>query len=206
MTDDSFDKISPEFAQAFIKAQGSIEGAKKGKKNLHFNSKYAGLASCWDACRDALQENSIGVLQFPSSASVGHVGLTTALVFGPTGEMLSAAAQVPFKDPTSPQAYGSTLTYARRYQLCSIVGICPEDDDGNAGGQTPKPNKAQVQVDSPADAAEPFTIQSLKQEFSAYTNNADRKRLYNEVKSSSISEPNKTMLLKSMAEVIKANG
>ena len=30
------------------------------------------------------------------------------------------------------QALGSALTYARRYGLAAMVGVAPEDDDGNA--------------------------------------------------------------------------
>lgn len=29
-------------------------------------------------------------------------------------------------------AYGSACTYARRYSLAALIGICPHDDDGNA--------------------------------------------------------------------------
>lgn len=200
MLDDSFDKISPEFASAFIKAQGSIEGAKKGKENPHFRAKYADLASCWEACREALQNNGIGVLQFPSRSAAGYVGLTTALLYGPTGEMISQNAEVPFKDPSNSQAYGSALTYARRYQLCSIVGICPEDDDGNAAATKPKSVQAKVQTDS---KEEQTTIIGLRKEFGSFTFAADQKRLYNEIKASSISEPNKTLLLKDFAAEIK---
>jgi len=35
----------------------------------------------------------------------------------------------------TPQAIGSCITYARRYALASMVGIAPEDDDGNAASQ-----------------------------------------------------------------------
>ena len=31
---------------------------------------------------------------------------------------------------TDPQSLGSLITYYRRYQLAALVGICPDDDDG----------------------------------------------------------------------------
>jgi hypothetical protein len=41
-----------------------------------------------------------------------------------------------------PQAEGSALTYARRYALMAMVGIAPEDDDGNAASKpAPRPAK-----------------------------------------------------------------
>jgi hypothetical protein len=37
----------------------------------------------------------------------------------------------------SPQQVGSAITYARRYVLCAVTGIAPdEDDDGQAAAQT----------------------------------------------------------------------
>lgn len=36
----------------------------------------------------------------------------------------------------TPQGIGSCITYARRYALASMVGVAPEDDDGNAASQT----------------------------------------------------------------------
>jgi len=35
----------------------------------------------------------------------------------------------------TPQAYGSALTYARRYSLAAMVGVVADDDDGNAASQ-----------------------------------------------------------------------
>ena len=38
------------------------------------------------------------------------------------------------------QAVGSAITYARRYALAAMVGVAPEDDDGNnAAKNPPKP-------------------------------------------------------------------
>ena len=33
------------------------------------------------------------------------------------------------------QAVGSAITYARRYALSAIIGIAPEDDDGNSAAK-----------------------------------------------------------------------
>ena len=38
-------------AAALSKAQADITGALKDSSNPFFKSKYADLASCWDACR-----------------------------------------------------------------------------------------------------------------------------------------------------------
>lgn len=191
--------ISPDFAKALVGAQGEIEGAKKGKANPAFRSKYADLGACWDACRDALQKYQIAVLQFPSSAPPGHVGLVTALVYGPSGEILSEAFSMPLKDPTNAQAAGSAITYARRYALCAVIGICPEDDDGNAASSS-KPQTAPAAKPmewSDADDA------AARRGFNGKTTNEERKAYYSKVKAMPIPEPHKTKLLSDFAAVIK---
>ena len=43
-----------QLATALAKAQAKVHGASKDKTNPHLKSKYADLASIWDAARDAL--------------------------------------------------------------------------------------------------------------------------------------------------------
>ena len=57
-----------------------------------------------------------------------------------SGEWISGRLRVtPVKD--DPQGLGSAITYGRRYGLAAIVGVAPEDDDGNAASQ-PAPKSA----------------------------------------------------------------
>ncbi len=196
--------LSGKFAQALVKAQGEIEGAKKGKTNPAFRSKYADLGACWDACRDALQDNGIAVLQIPTEAAPGYVGLRTMLVFGPTGETLSETASIPIKDASNPQAYGSALTYVRRYALCSFIGICPEDDDGNKASQQAQPAPANYRPTSSNAESTTASVQSYTATFGSKQTVDAMKAVYSEVKASSLDEPAKTALLKQMADAIKA--
>ena len=41
-----------KLAEALSKAQGKMKGAAKDSANPFFKSRYADLASIWDACRD----------------------------------------------------------------------------------------------------------------------------------------------------------
>ena len=43
-----------------------------------------------------------------------------------------------------PQSYGICLTYMRRYALSALVGICPEDTDGNGADGKPEGEKKTV--------------------------------------------------------------
>lgn len=119
-------------AGALAKAQGEIAGATKDKTNPHFKSSYADLASVRDACRDPLSKAGIAVLQ-PVLSDGPRVTVTTLLAHA-SGEWISTDLTMAAGQNT-PQAIGSCITYARRYALASMVGVAPEDDDGNAASQ-----------------------------------------------------------------------
>lgn len=190
------EKISPEFAAAIVQAQGNIEGAKKGRSNPAFRSKYADLAAVWDAIGDALQKAGLAIVQFPCEAPTGQVGLDTQLIYSKTGEVLGQRFFMPVKDATNAQAVGSSLTYARRYALSAVLGVCPEDDDGNAAASVQPSNKA------PAFQSGPGEEEAIKLFSGAVTVDA-KKKVYQAVKTSSIAEPKKTELLTQFGNVIK---
>lgn len=129
---DALDKLAP----ALSKAQANIEGASKDKTNPHFRSKYADLASCWDACREALTANGLSVIQATSPADHG-ITLTTRILHA-SGQWIEDDGLYLPAVKQDPQGFGSALTYARRYGLCAMVGISPEDDDGNAASKAVK--------------------------------------------------------------------
>lgn len=123
-----------ELATALSKAQGEITGALKDSANPFFKSKYADLASCWDACRTPLSKNGLALTQFPTTQE-GATYLVTTLLHT-SGQWMRSALIVQPKDDT-PQGMGSALTYARRYALTAIVGVAQVDDDGNAASGRP---------------------------------------------------------------------
>ena len=118
-----------KLAEALAKAQGSMEGAKKDSKNPFFKSSYADLESVWTACRRSLCENGLSVVQTTQESERG-VCLVTTLLHS-SGEWLRGIYPIsPAKN--DPQGVGSALTYARRYALAALVGVCQTDDDGEA--------------------------------------------------------------------------
>ena len=117
-----------QLATALAKAQGEITGALKDSANPFFKSKYADLASCWDACRGPLSKHGLAIIQAPEHTETGLI-LTTTLAHN-SGQWISASLPIHPKDDT-PQAMGSALTYARRYALTAFVGVAQIDDDGN---------------------------------------------------------------------------
>jgi hypothetical protein len=118
-----------ELAGALAKAQGKITGALKDSANPFFKSKYADLASVWDACRAALSENGLAVIQLTESDDSGVYVVTT--LAHSSGQWVRSRLRLTPKDST-PQGMGSAITYGRRYALAAMVGVAQVDDDGNA--------------------------------------------------------------------------
>jgi hypothetical protein len=119
-----------ELFGALAKAQAIMAGAKKDATNPHFKSKYADLASVWDACREALTANGLAVIQTTEPSEGAEVRVHTTLAHS-SGQHISGVIAIPV-NKNDAQGYGSALTYARRYALAAMVGIAPADDDGNA--------------------------------------------------------------------------
>src|SRR5262245_5995717 len=134
-----------ELAKALSLAQSEMLAASKDAQNPYFKSSYATLASVWDACRGPLTKHGLSVAQLPVNQN-GTVGVVTTLLHSSGQFLRSMLFMKPEKD--TPQAIGSTLTYARRYALAAVVGVAPEDDDGNEGSG--KSDKAQLADKVPA--------------------------------------------------------
>lgn len=143
-------------ATALAKAQSLIKPAIYDSNNPHFRSRYASLTSVMEACRDALSANQIAVIQ---DAEVNDKTVTvTTMLLHASGEFISSSLSMPFAQAT-PQAIGSSLTYAKRYSLSSLVGITSdEDDDGEAGSNSPKSQGFKdVQVTPAKEQTKPAT-------------------------------------------------
>jgi len=124
-----------EFAAALLKAQGKIEAARKDSRNPHFKSTYADLSSVWDACRAALQDAGISVFQ--GGDRIGDEWVMRTTLLHTSGEYQTSYVPL-LNGKGDMQGLGSAMTYARRYGLAAAVGVCPEDDDGNAASETLK--------------------------------------------------------------------
>lgn len=137
-----------ELAGALAKAQGEIRGAVKDSTNPHFKSKYADLASVWDACRLPLSKHGLAVIQTTEPTDNGRVRVITTLAHS-SGQWVRGTLDVAPTQNT-PQGMGSALTYCRRYALAAMVGVAPDDDDdgnaassrnGNGNGHPPPRNE-----------------------------------------------------------------
>jgi hypothetical protein len=117
-----------KLAIALAKFQANCPTIEKKKDNPFFKSKYAALDDIIQAIRKPLSDAGLSYTQFPTDGS-----LTTVLMHE-SGEFIHGSMPIHAKKEKDPQAYGSAITYARRYSLASVLGLAvgDEDDDGNA--------------------------------------------------------------------------
>lgn len=127
---------------AIAKAQSKIKTPAKtkkvdftheGKRTHYF---YADLADTIDACREPLAENGLSIVHQIQLGDNGSYGLKTTL-FHSGGGFISTFYPLPDPSKIKPQAFGSALTYARRYSYSSLIGIASEDDDDGANAEGP---------------------------------------------------------------------
>jgi hypothetical protein len=116
-----------ELAEALSKVQAQLKPAIKDTNNPFFNKKYADLSAVWEACREALTNNGFSVVQYGDSTENGQIVLVTHLLHS-SGESIKGSFPI-INTKGDAQGMGSAITYARRYGLAAMVGVCPEDDD-----------------------------------------------------------------------------
>lgn len=143
-----------KISTAILKAQKSMATAKKDADNPFFKSKYADLNAIREAVMPALNDNGISVLQTTDGEMLNTVLLHES------GEFISSSIRIVSKSDKDPQAYGSAISYARRYALQAMLCVGAEDDDG----ETAQGRQGQVQS-SPRRAVAPKQKVTKEEEF-----------------------------------------
>lgn len=128
-------------APALLAAQKAMTAAAKVATNPHFKSKYSDLATVIEAVKGPLNDAGISFLQTIGNDTTGVMVRTTLL--HESGEWLAATTYLPVPQQT-PQAFGSGITYAKRYGLQSICGLPSEDDDGEWASEPEEENAHRV--------------------------------------------------------------
>lgn len=155
------DSIS-ELAKAFAKTQQELKQPLKDAENPFFKSAYVPLENVAESITEAATKNGLSFSQEPSFDD-GMVTVTT-LVMHSSGEWIEYAPLKMKPVKNDPQAFGSAITYAKRYALSAIFGITSDkDDDGNEAIQPQEPQrqrkatrKAQAKQYIPAEKAKQY--------------------------------------------------
>jgi ERF superfamily len=111
---------------ALIAAKAKFKPIHKNKVNPHFKSKYATLDEILEAIAPALLANNLLLIQ-PTIAKDNLTVLKTILIHAESGEQLESELTIPVI--TDPQKLGAAMTYYRRFSICSLLAIAPDDDD-----------------------------------------------------------------------------
>jgi hypothetical protein len=140
-----------EIFTALAKAQKNIGAAAKGAKNPFFRSTYADLGSVMEAIKEPLNEAGVAILQ-PAYTEGDYHFLETLLVHE-SGEWVSSGVIKLILVKNDMQSLGSAITYARRYQLQSLIALPAEDDDGNKASGRDKPESQNSNTIKPKEKA-----------------------------------------------------
>jgi hypothetical protein len=120
-----------QLARALTAASGQLSRVIKNASNESAGSAYADLGAVLELVKPVLSEHGLTVVQSPTqTGNPGEVGLTT-LILHESGEWLEDISVMSVV-PGDPWAYGSAISYMRRYSLAAMLSIYASDDDGQA--------------------------------------------------------------------------
>lgn len=124
---------------ALVKAQSEIGNVKKDAENPYFKSGYATLESVIEAVKKPLNDNGIYFQQVAHDKE-GAIGVETIL-HGHGSSLGSGVVFIP-ATKNDPHAFGSALSYAKRYSLMMACGLGSQDDDGNKAVESMQKSKS----------------------------------------------------------------
>lgn len=132
------------FNAAMAAAQAELLPVARNKSNDQTKSKYADLAAIADAAMPIIHKHGFGITcsEFRSDRE-DHLGVACKVTHA-AGHSERHEFHIPWdgaglkgnanKTPT--HAYGSTMSYGRRYATCNVFNIATKDDDGNGANKT----------------------------------------------------------------------
>ena len=155
-------------AKALVEFHSKCPKIFKDSFNPQLRSKYADLGSILGEINPVLSSCGLAIVQVPFD----ELSLETVLIHT-SGQFISAVSTLRPQDAVvrrgattaedvraiTPQAYGSALTYQRRYALAAMLSLCIDDDDDGQANQNAaesKTNPSYTPTQSvPANAFDP---------------------------------------------------
>jgi hypothetical protein len=125
---------------AFIAAKLEFMPILKQAENDFFKTKYAELEDVLASVDPSLGKHGLFLQQPTWVNQYGVQVLFTRIMHPESQQWLGSLAKLtPLK--ADPQGEGTVLTYARRYQAQTLLGVAAKDVDGAVASQAPKPPK-----------------------------------------------------------------
>ena len=132
--------------KALANAMQAMPKVAKTGYNPHFKSNFANIDTILPTIKPILQANELMLVQ-KNVHAVDCAAIQTVVYHIKSGESLDLGTiTVPMKK-ADPQAYGSAVTYARRYALVTVFLMeTGDDDDGNNASRPPKDDLMSIKV------------------------------------------------------------
>ena len=140
-------KIDPELVSSLIKARSEFPEIPKNKtaKAGSFSYKYADLGDILPAVVPALLRNGLTIIQTIDDQKI------VTIIAHKSGSTISSSCPLPMTNLTA-QQLGAWVTYLKRYSLCAVLNIHPEDDLDGQGAEAAKPQPKAAPVVIPKKA------------------------------------------------------
>lgn len=149
-------------AIAAMQSAGLVAVKNRQVKGGKMNFEYASLADVWLVCRPLLAEHAICITQSIGGVTVANnrlfVAINTRITHTPSGTFIEDAASVPIPENFGgnfAQAWGSAISYGKRYAICSLLGVVTGDDDDAARANDSYSAQAERAVRASGAAADP---------------------------------------------------
>lgn len=160
--DETYDLPASPLAAALARVQaklprlgksetGKVSGKNKEGEFFSYEYSYADLASVSRAIMPLLGGEGLAFTSFPTVADRGLV--LRYYLLHEAGQMMTG--DYPLTGTTA-QQIGSSITYARRYCLCAVTGIAPDEDDDAAGAD------GQREAEADRERREQLEVQSAE--------------------------------------------
>ena len=145
-----FSDTTKELLSALHAAQKTAEPPKKSEKAKGVNYTYTTLGQTLEVFKTHYAPHGL-VLNFGDDkpASDNGVSVVIRISHAPSGEWVETTHHTVTDRQNGPQGIGSATTYGRRYGLLGLMGLSPEDDDGQAAQSKPatKPTAVSSEVE-----------------------------------------------------------
>ena len=165
-----------ELVDALVKAQSEMTHGLATGSNPHFKSEYAPLDEVIKAVKKPLNNNGIFFLQKVYLADNGQCVETE---FHGHGAVVKGGKVYVIADKKTPQGYGSSLSYAKRYSLQTACGLpTGNDDDGNQAeedwdmAETENKTETSKYSENPESQVEDLTVTYTEEELKEFKDEA----------------------------------
>lgn len=132
--------------------EAKLKGEGKGGAQFEYSFRYAPFEEVLHKITPALNENGLILSQ-----GMNGFCLETTL-FHSSGEWITYSEEMPHSYP-SPRAFGSELSFRKRYAATSALGITAEEDDD---GQTAERELNRKKTTAPSGSAAEFMQESFQ--------------------------------------------